>query len=71
MNNMFDGASSFNQNIGLWDTLNVQNMDYMFNNASVFNQNISGWNVTLVSPKPPTNFSTGSALTVENSPNWT
>jgi len=45
-------------------------MNNMFFEATVFNQNISGWNVTLVSPKPPINFSFGSALTPENTPNW-
>jgi surface protein len=40
----------------------------MFYNATLFNQDISGWVVDNVTPKPPTNFSTGSALTVENTP---
>jgi len=45
-------------------------MSNMFQNASAFNQNISGWVVDNVIQKPPTDFSTGSALTVENSPIW-
>jgi len=45
-------------------------MNYMFAGASAFNQTISGWNVTKVTPKPPTNFSTSSALTIQNSPSW-
>jgi len=45
----------------------------MFENATAFNQNISGWNITNVSPKPPSNFNTGSALanTPGNNPIWT
>jgi hypothetical protein len=45
-------------------------MDYMFNGATAFNQNISAWNVGAVVTKPPTNFSSNSALTAENSPVW-
>ena len=68
MNGMFYGANAFNQNIGSWNTSNVTNMSYMFLQASAFNQNISSWNVTKVSPKPPPNFSTGSALIAQ--PTW-
>jgi surface protein len=70
MNEMFYTTLNFNQNIGSWNTSNVTIMNYMFAGASAFNQNISGWNVTKVTPKPPTNFSTSSALTAQNSPSW-
>lgn len=43
-------------------------MEDMFNGATVFNQNISGWNVIKVSPVPPTDFRTGSALFASNIP---
>jgi len=46
-------------------------MNNMFQYATVFNQNISGWVVTSVIIKPPIDFSTDSALTPANSPNWT
>jgi DNA (cytosine-5)-methyltransferase 1 len=72
MNSMFKGASAFNQSLSIWNTSKVTDMNYMFQNATVFNQNISGWNVAAVVTKPPTNFSTGSALTNVNKPGgWT
>jgi surface protein len=70
MSGMFWSANAFNQPIGTWNTGAVTNMSYMFKNASAFNQNISGWNVAAVVTKPPTDFSTGSDLTEQNSPGW-
>ena len=68
MSSMFYTAYAFNQNISGWDTSNVINMNYMFFYTYAFNQNISGWNVTKVSPVPPDNFRTSSALTTANIP---
>jgi surface protein len=66
MQAMFYYAFVFNQHIGSWITYNVTDMSYMFGNAKAFNQNISSWNVTKVDRKPPSNFSTGSALDSNN-----
>ena len=41
---LFEDASSFNEDIGAWDTSGVKNVAYMFR-ASAFNQDIGGWAV--------------------------
>ena len=38
------GATAFNQNIGNWNTANVEKMMFMFDGASAFHQDIGRWN---------------------------
>ena len=48
ISNMFDQASSFNGNIGNWNTSNVTLMGEVFANATSFNQNIGNWDTSNV-----------------------
>ena len=48
MDHLFANATSFNQNIGGWNTAAVTNMDGMFRNAEVFNQYIGDWDTSSV-----------------------
>jgi len=61
MNDMFNGATNFNQDISIWDVGNVVNMDQMFQNAASFNQNLSSWTTNVASQ--PANFSLGANAT--------
>jgi surface protein len=47
MGGMFS-TSAFNQPIGNWDTVRVNNMSNMFASATNFNQNLSNWDVSNV-----------------------
>ena len=45
MSYLFYGTS-FNENIGAWDTSGVTTMYYMFRSASSFNQDIGAWDTS-------------------------
>merc|ERR1711959_504201 len=44
----FYGKSTFNGDIGRWNTAQVTDMGYMFSGASAFNQDIGSWNTEKV-----------------------
>ena len=48
MNNLFGGNSSFNLDIGFWDTSNVTDISAMFSGATSFNKDINNWDVSKV-----------------------
>jgi len=64
-----EDSTVFNQAISSWDVSNVTDMNGMFYGASSFNQDISSWNVDNVTNC--INFGYYSALTEENTPNFT
>ncbi len=45
---MFEGATDFNSDIGDWNVGNVTHVTYMFLNATAFNQDLGNWNVSNV-----------------------
>jgi len=46
MSGTFNGATSFNQPIGMWDVRQVTTMANMFQLAASFNQSLTAWNTT-------------------------
>ena len=66
---MFKDAVLFNQEIGEWNVTNAVNADGMFNGATAMSADLSWWCVSGISTAP-TNFATGSGLTLETTPYW-
>ncbi|MEU2199935.1 BspA family leucine-rich repeat surface protein [Isoptericola sp. NPDC019482] len=66
MSHMFDGASSFNGDLTMWNTGKVTAMDAMFRSASSMVGNLSAWDVSTVTTH--VDFATGAGALTE--PNW-
>ena len=66
MNSMFYGTT-FNQDIGSWNTSAVTNMSSMFRGASAFNQDLSGMVTGLTAQ--PSLFSSVANATFANNAN--
>ncbi len=49
MQNMFKGATKFNDNISNWDVSNVTTIESMFAQAESFNISLNSWNVSKIS----------------------
>ena len=45
---LFEGNTTFNMEIGFWDTSNVVRLERLFSGATAFNQDISQWDVSNV-----------------------
>ena len=73
MQQVFNTAINFNQDISGWDTSNVTDMGSMFNNNTLnptqFNQDLSGWCVPLIA-FTPSNFDTNNTSWVLPRPVW-
>jgi len=71
MSDMFNGTSSFNQDLSSWNVSSVSFMSRMFYGASSFDQDISGWNFR---KSRVTNFefdtNTSSSWTANEKPNF-
>ena len=65
---LFQGNSSFNEDISHWDTSDVMNMRSMFADAAAFNQDISNWNTSSVMDMR--SIFEGAAAFNQNISNW-
>ena len=60
MHGMFYACSSFDSNIGAWETSSATNVSYMFARCVSFNQDLSGWNLSTLDSFPADTLVTSS-----------
>ena len=70
MMGMFQEALAFNQDISHWETRQVVDMNFMFYKAASFAKDLSGWCVPNINPNALFLFSTGSAMSNEQQPDF-
>ena len=63
--NMFEGATSFNQPLNAWNTPRLRHIEYMFNRAAAFNQPLDHWTVSVIIPEHYKDTFKDSGLTKE------
>lgn len=68
MSGLFKNDSTWNGDIGYWDTSSATDMSQMFSNAVAFNQDIGGWNTANVTSFSETFY--GSTEFNQNLSNW-
>lgn len=66
LDGLFDGATTFNQDLSSWDVSNVTSMVNTFRNASAYNQDLSSWDVSAVTSSA--GFDTGATAWVQPKP---
>ena len=71
LSNHFKDNTSFNTDIGFWDTSNVTSMWRMFSDATSFNQNLGSWDTSSVTNmaqmfEDATAFNNGGSNTINN-----
>ena len=69
LEDMFNGASSFNGDLSGWDVSSVTNMENMFKDVGSFTWDLSGWDVNGVSSCSDFNLNT-TAWSISNQPSF-
>ena len=69
MTSMFEGNTSFNEDISAWDVSRVLSMQRMFFGATAFNQDLKMWKVEHINNEP-TDFASNASSWILPQPSW-